>query len=290
VVPAEAKVIVGLREIADRFDHVLLDQWGALHEGRAVFPAAREAVLNLHRLGKRILVLSNSGKRAADNEKRLTDLGLERDAYDGVLSSGEVTWIGLQDRKAVPFCDLGHACFLISRGKDRSVIDGLGIDVVDVAQADFILLSGLDDTGADLENWRPILDTGIARRLPMLCANPDLTMFDAKGGLVPAPGALARLYEQMGGTVAYAGKPHAPIFAGALAKLGNPDPARVIVIGDSIDHDVAGGRAAGMLTLLLAAGVHKDRLLGAADMSAAARALAGGDAGAPHWLMQRLIW
>ena len=102
-------VIAGLREIADRFDHVLLDQWGALHEGKALFPEAKDCVAELHAAGKHILILSNSGKRAEDNRRRLVAMGLPAELYDGVLSSGEVAWQGLRDRKTALFARLGRS-------------------------------------------------------------------------------------------------------------------------------------------------------------------------------------
>ena len=279
--------IAALRTIADRFDHVLLDQWGALHEGKALFPEARDCVLALHAAGKRVLILSNSGKRAADNLQRLDRMGLAPNTYDGVVTSGEVTWLGLRDGSKAPFAGLGRRCLLIARGNDRSVIDGLDLTVAaDVDQADFILLAGLDDAAANLETWRAVLTKAAARKLPMLCANPDLTMFGPDGGLLPAPGALARSYEQLGGSVAYLGKPHRPIFTAALEALGNPAKDRVVVIGDSLDHDILGGRDVGILTLLITSGVHREALAGGADL----RSLAGSEARMPHWVIDRLIW
>jgi HAD superfamily hydrolase (TIGR01459 family) len=286
----DAIEIPGLHAIADRLDHVLVDQWGTLHEGKSVFPAARECVARLRESGKRVLALSNSGKRARANEERLAVLGLPPGAYDGILTSGEVTWIGLRERARAPFTDLGDACFLITRGGDHSIVDGLDLTIVaDVESADFILLGGLDEAVAEPERWRECLTKAAARRMPMLCANPDLAMFGAKG-LIPAPGALARFYEKLGGAVKFVGKPHAPIFSAALERLGNPDPRRVLMVGDSLDHDVAGARAAGMLTLLLSSGVHRDVLADRPDRSLAIRSLAGAEACVPHWTMKHLAW
>ena len=279
--------IQALREIADRFDHVLLDQWGALHEGKALFPEAKDCVLALHAAGKHVLVLSNSGKRAEDNLQRLVKMGLPAESYDGVLSSGEVAWKSLRDRAVPPFNTLGRKCFLIARGWGGSVIDGLDLtQVTDMAQADFILLAGLDDADADLERWRALLTQAAGRKTPMLCANPDLTMFGPDGGLLPAPGAVARLYEELGGRVDYLGKPHRPIFTVALEILGNPDPQRVLMIGDSLDHDILGGRAAGVLTLLITSGVHREALASGVPL----QQLAGSAAKLPHWVIDRLVW
>ncbi|RZN09792.1 TIGR01459 family HAD-type hydrolase [Bradyrhizobium genosp. SA-3] len=277
--------IEGLHRIADRFDHVLLDQWGTLHEGQAVFPLARDCVARLRKVGKRVLVLSNSGKRASSNAARLASLGLPADAYDGILTSGEVTWHGLKARAQQPFIAFGRTCLLIARGGDHAIVDGLDLNLVaDVGKADFILLAGLDDAVAEPEHWRACLTEAAACGLPMLCANPDLAMFGTTG-LIPAPGALARFYETLGGRVTYVGKPHAPIFAAALERLGQPNPARVLMIGDSLDHDVAGARRAGMLTLLLRSGVHRDQTPGEL-----VRQPPGADARMPHWTMDHLAW
>jgi HAD superfamily hydrolase (TIGR01459 family) len=282
--------IFGVRAIAESFDHVLLDQWGTLHEGKRVFPAAHECVTRLREAGKRVLALSNSGKRASDNRQRLAALGLLPESYDGILTSGEITWSGLHARKVEPFTRLGRACFLITRNNDRSIVEGLNIEIVaDVRDASFILLAGLDDEAAEPEHWRECLTRAAAGGLPMLCANPDLVMFGRKG-LRPAPGALAAFYQSLGGATRFVGKPHAPIFAAALERLGNPDPRRVLMVGDSIHHDIAGGRAAGMLTLLLTAGAHKDTLANSTDLPEAIRSLAGSKRRMPDWMMTYLAW
>ncbi|MGH6928661.1 MAG: TIGR01459 family HAD-type hydrolase [Dongiaceae bacterium] len=282
--------IAGLREIADRFDSVLLDQWGALHDGRQVFPAARACVARLQAAGKRVLILSNSGKRADENIRRLAELGWPHSAYDALLTSGEAAWLGLHDRREPPFSMLGRRCVLITRGPDPSIVDGLDLDVVaDVAAADFIFLAGVDDHRAEAETWRPLFAEAVQRRLPMLCANPDLTMFAATG-LLSAPGALGQFYESLGGQVHYIGKPHAPIFAAALRVLGEPAADRALVVGDSLDHDILGGNRAGMLTALIASGVHAATLSAAADPAQAVLRLAGDSARLPHWILSDLRW
>jgi HAD superfamily hydrolase (TIGR01459 family) len=282
--------IAHLREVADRFDHVLLDQWGTLHEGRAVFPEARDCVRALRAAGKRVLIVSNSGRRSDDNAERLAALGLPAEEHDGVLTSGEVVWHGLNERAAPPFSGLGRHALLVGRGNVLSMIEGLDCTAVTkAARADFIWLAGLDEHNADLEAWRIDLENFAARGLPMLCANPDLAMF-TETGLMPAPGALARIYVELGGTVHFVGKPHSAIFAAALRRLGNPRPERVVVIGDSLDHDVEGGRRAGMLTALITSGVHAEALAKARDVGAAIGVLAGNPTHVPHWTIPRLIW
>lgn len=283
------RILSGLREIADQFESVLLDQWGALHEGKTIFPTARDCLRQMRQAGKKVLVLSNSGKRSRENARRLVNLGLPADAYDGVLTSGEVAWRGLRDRDSDPFRSLGECCFLITRGEDRSIVDGLPVKLVDHLAADFILLAGLDDDKSSAAFWRIPFQQAVDRNLPMLCANPDLTMFGADG-IMPAPGALAACYAEMGGEVAYIGKPHPPIFAAARRQLGDPKPERIVVIGDSLDHDILGGRQAGMLTVLIASGVHATVLRGAPDLARAVSDLAVDPASAPDWIIDHLVW
>jgi ribonucleotide monophosphatase NagD (HAD superfamily) len=114
-------------------------------------------------------------------------------------------------------------------------------------------------------------------------------MFGAEG-ILPAPGAFARLFESLGGEVHYIGKPHAPIFAAALAALGQPPTSRVLVIGDSLDHDILGGNRAGMATALIASGVHEAALAAGDDLAAAVRRLAADDAHRPRWVLRTLAW
>lgn len=282
-----------LSQISDRFDHVLLDQWGVLHDGQAVFPDAVQAMAALRRAGKRVLVLSNSGKRAAANARRLESLGLARGAYDGLVTSGEACWELLRRRDRAPFSGLGRRCLLATRGGDRSIVEGLGLcPVEDGRRADFILMAGLDSAAADPASWRSRLAEPARRGVRMICANPDLTMIEPEG-LRPGPGRIARLYEELGGPVTYVGKPHAPIYEVCLAMLGDPDPGRVLAVGDSLDHDIQGGAGMGMPTVLVTSGVHGPDFAGAgapADIVARAERLAGGPRELPDWLIASFRW
>jgi HAD superfamily hydrolase (TIGR01459 family) len=283
----------GLSDIADRFDDVLLDQWGVLHHGDAVPAGVQDAVAALRRAGKRVLVLSNSGKRSVANAIRLAALGLAPEAYDGLLSSGEACWRLLQRRDRPPFDRIGRHCLLVTRGDDRSIVEDLDLSLAkDVRDADFILMAGLDDALADPETWRPRWMGAVSRDLPMICANPDLTMITASG-LAPGPGRIADLYEVLGGEVTYVGKPHAPIYQECLALLGLPDPRRVLAIGDSLDHDIRGGAGMGMATALVTSGILAsafDLAAGEAAMLDAAGRLAREAGVRPDFLLTSLTW
>jgi HAD superfamily hydrolase (TIGR01459 family) len=283
--------VEGLSAISGHFDHVLLDQWGVLHDGRRVYPGVPGALAGLRQAGKRILMLSNSGKRAAKNAERLAALGLPRNSFDFLVTSGEATWRALQRADGAPFGRLGRRCLLITRGGDRSVVEGIDLDLVERPRdADFILLAGLDDSFADPALWPAILDEAAHHGLPMICANPDLTMI-TPAGLAPAPGRMARVYGEKGGEVVHVGKPYAPIYGACLELLGNPDPARVLAVGDSLDHDILGGRRMGLPTVLVIGGVHAAAFAAAsspAETVRVAEMLAGETS--PDWLLPALAW
>jgi HAD superfamily hydrolase (TIGR01459 family) len=245
-------MLSGVRDLAARFDVFVLDQFGVLHDGVQPYAGAGEALLRLKAAGKRILLLSNSGKRSAPNEARLVKLGFQPGGWDHFLSSGETAWRTLQhslrDRA-------GLRCLLISRDGDRSAVEGLPLALTENgAEADIVLLSASEGDRYDLDHYRHLLAPAAARGVECLCTNPDKIMLTAAGRCFGA-GRIADLYAEMGGPVTWIGKPFADIYDAALDMLGNPDPADVVCVGDSIEHDIAGGRSAGLATVLVATGI-----------------------------------
>lgn len=289
---ARPVAIDGLARIAERFDHALLDQFGVLHDGRRLYPRVLDCLARLRAAGKSITILSNSGRPGTVNVARLAAIGLPDTLYDRIITSGDALRAGFAARDSAPFDRLGRRCFLISRGDDRTVVDGLGLDLVDTpAKADFLLLSGLDDAAADLDAWRARL-APLAAGLPMICANPDTTMFGA-AGFLPGPGAVAALYQSLGGDVTHIGKPHRQIYAVALRALGDPPPARVLAVGDSLDHDIRGAREIGAAGLFITGGIHAPdfaQVRGREAVLALTRRLAAGGDRLPDWVMPTLAW
>lgn len=227
-----------LSEIASRFDGMLIDQFGVIHDGQALYPGTLRALSELHALGIPVAVMTNSGKRAEANRQRLVRMGVPRSHFVDAVSSGEVAFSGLTARKA----------FLI--GKDGEDYDFEGVTFVSNPQdAEIILILGSNAPRTSLDDYRRLL-TGLT--LTALCCNPDKLMLTPQG-LLPAPGAIAALYEEMGGQVTWIGKPYPGIYRAAQRLIGNPQ--RILCIGDSAEHDVAGGRAAGFATLLVLQGV-----------------------------------
>jgi HAD superfamily hydrolase (TIGR01459 family) len=231
-------LIEGLSAIARDFDGMLIDQFGVIHDGQQLYPGSAEVLQQLHAARIPVVVMTNSGKRAAANRERLVRMGVAREWFVDAMSSGEVAYQRLGQRKA----------YVIGRAGEDYGLDGVPT-VGDVRDADILLILGSDAPRTSLADYATFFK-GVA--LPAVCCNPDKLML-TPSGLQPAPGAIAALYESLGGTVEWIGKPYREIYDAACRLLG---PARkVLCVGDSAEHDVAGGRNAGLTTLLVLTGV-----------------------------------
>jgi HAD superfamily hydrolase (TIGR01459 family) len=233
--------IKGLAEIATQFDAMLIDQFGVIHDGQRLYAGTSEVLAKLYALKIPVIVMTNSGKRAAANVARLVKLGVPRAQFLDAVSSGEVAFQTLQSTKV----------FIIGKRGEDYGFEGIEV-VTDPALADEMLILGSNAPETSLEDYRAMLRDV---RLPAVCCNPDKLMLTSHG-LQPAPGAIADLYESMGGSVTWIGKPYPSIYLHALKLLRHP--RRVLCIGDSAEHDVAGGRGAGLATLLVQQGVSVD--------------------------------
>jgi HAD superfamily hydrolase (TIGR01459 family) len=244
-----------LQTLAGQFDAFLIDQFGVLLDGTGAYDGAPEALSALARMGKRIVLLSNSGKRAAPNEARLTRLGFDRASYGCVMSSGEAAFAEIKGRIGHDIAP-GAAVWVHARDGDMSAIDGLDLNPVDDAcQADLLIIAGSRGDEFDLARYRDWLAPAARRGVPAFCTNPDIRMLTPLGPRFGA-GAIARMYEDLGGQVDWIGKPFPLIYRLAHDALGAPD--RVLCIGDSPAHDIAGGQAAGFATALVRTGLHAD--------------------------------
>lgn len=252
------KPIQGLGKIAGGYDLFLIDQWGVLHDGETPYEGAIDTLGRLRAMGKPIVILSNSARRVHVGIEKMESMGIARDLYDHLVTSGEQAWQALRYRQDPFHAALGRRCLLFSWGDDRGLTGG-GIDlelVEDVADAEFILMAGTNRE--PLEHYEPALRAALARNIPMVCANPDLVSVTPEGELVICPGQVARRYEEIGGVVRWHGKPHREIYETCFALF--PEAKRILGIGDSLHHDIAGAAAAGIDSLFIAAGIHAPAL------------------------------
>lgn len=282
-----------LAGLAPRYTSFIIDQWGVVHDGGAPYPGAIDGLAQLRAAGKRVILLSNSGTRAAPNRARLAELGFGEELYDAVVTSGEATWRALAERTDPFFAGLGRRCLLWSRYGDLGAIEGLPLERVErVEDAEFLLLAGTEDE-AVLDDFVDPLERAAARGLPMVCGNPDVVVMRPGGEIGMAPGTVARHYEQLGGRVGYVGKPHRPVYELCLALLDHPPADQVLAIGDSLAHDIAGGAAMGLDTALILNGIHADRFVPADQPGANGAAFAElqREYGVlPRWALPRFRW
>ncbi|MDX8521681.1 TIGR01459 family HAD-type hydrolase [Mesorhizobium dulcispinae] len=254
----QARHLDGIGALAERYDVFLLDQFGVLHDGQRPYPGAIEALSELKRAGKTVVLVSNSGKRAEPNERRLLKLGFEVGSWDHFVSSGEVAWRIFQDMAASSALRPGTKCLLISRDGDRSAIEGLPLTLTECGDdAELVLLSASEGDRYSLDHYNALLGPAAARRVPCFCTNPDRIMLTAVGPRFGA-GEIADLYECLGGSVTRIGKPYPAIYEAALALVGSPDRCSVVCVGDSVEHDIAGGAGAGVATALVLSGILAD--------------------------------
>jgi HAD superfamily hydrolase (TIGR01459 family) len=252
------KFCEGISDISDSYSGFIIDQWGVLHDGEKPYDGVLDCLKELKARKKFIIVLSNSGKRADINKERLSDIGIGPSLYDVILTSGEMTWQGIHDQDDEIFEGLGNKCYLISRGGDHSIVDGLDVEIVDdISEASFLLISGADSPDKTIEDYEPILKEAARKRIKTLCANPD-SRGVMGNQLIMGPGTLARRFEDFGGVPHYIGKPHKPIYNRCIKLLQEQEiyPGQTIMIGDAMAHDILGGALVNIDTCLVKSGLH----------------------------------
>lgn len=286
-------VIPGLSAIAGRYDGFLLDLWGVLYDGGTVFPHALAAMRRLREGGARLVVLSNGPRRATAVARRMADAGIPADAYDGIMSSGEEAWRSLAGERPDPwYVGIGRRCFYIGTDGDRDMLAGLDVEAVpEIGDAHFILAIGPYGGHNTLADYEALLAAAAARGVKMVCANPDLVVHRL-GREELCAGALAQRYEALGGDVRWHGKPHRSLYESAVALLGPVARERIVVVGDSFRTDIRGAVGAGLDSLLVAAGIHRDDLCDAGGRPDTARIERyAAEAGAvPTWACGRFEW
>lgn len=288
--PFVAPLLPGLSQIIGDYDVILCDVWGVIHNGVAAFPAACAALEHARGHGVSVFLVSNAPRPNAFVASMLDGMGVSRNAYDGIVTSGDVTRAVLAGRA-------GAKVFHLGPERDLGTYDGLGVTVTGQDEADLIVCTGLfNDEVETPEDYRALLTAMQARGLTLVCANPDLVV-ERGDRLIYCAGALAELYEELGGDAVYCGKPHPPIYVEAMRRVlavrnEVPEAPRVLAIGDALRTDIIGATQAGFHSLFISSGIHAVELSsehGAApDMAAVAQLFAG--PARPRAVMPRLSW
>lgn len=254
---SKTDIIDGLSAVIDRYDGVILDLWGVIHDGEKPYPGVADCLARLRAAGKKTCLLSNAPRRIGGVVAKLDGMGILRDAYDHIMTSGEAAHEAMRAQAAAT---PGRRLYHIGPERDRDVYLGLDIVATDnPADADFTLNTGIDDFDETLDDYKPRLDACLAAKLPMVCANPDLVVMVGAKRVICA-GTLAQYYESKGGSAVWHGKPFPSVYRRCMALLGAESAARIVAIGDSLRTDVAGANAAGMDSILIAGGIHLEEL------------------------------
>jgi HAD superfamily hydrolase (TIGR01459 family) len=251
------QILENAGEMLSRYEVILCDVWGVLHDGRNAYPDAGRALAKFRQTGGTVVLVSNAPVPAIGVERVLAATGVQRDCWDTIVSSGDLA--------------LGHISALGFNKLHRvgpSARDGLlfaalpGPDTP-LEQADAIVCTGLiDDVNETVEDYRALIDAGLRRRLPFVCANPDLVV-DVAGVRHLCAGSIAEVYEREGGSVFWAGKPH-PIAYGTAVKRAaelrghDTDLRRILGIGDAVRTDLAAAAELGVDSIFVTSGIHND--------------------------------
>ncbi len=232
----------------------LADVWGVMHNGVEPFAAACDACTRFRLAGGLVVLLSNAPRPAASVAAQLDRIGVPRFAWDAIVTSGDAA-------RTLVGAFAGRNVFHLGPERDLALYDDLGVTLSPPEAADAVSCTGLfDDDIETPDDYRDMLTALAARQLPMICANPDLTV-ERGSKIVYCAGALAELYRELGGAVEYAGKPYLPIYAMTMATLAKlkgreVEKAKVLAIGDGIRTDIKGAATAGIDSVFVASGIH----------------------------------
>jgi HAD superfamily hydrolase (TIGR01459 family) len=247
-------LLSSVAEVAATSDAWICDIWGVMHNGVAPFLAAAAAARRFRAGGGVVCLLTNAPRPRASVIEQMDGIGVPRDAYDAVVTSGDLTRAIVAERRDRRLFHLGPA-------RDRSVFEGLDVELIGPEAADFVVCTGFDNDEVETPaDYADMLAGFRANEALMVCANPDLVV-ERGHRLVYCAGALAEAYEKIGGRVIWAGKPHAPAYDMAfdsIARIKGRAVAkdRILAIGDAVRTDMAGAARFGVRALFVASALH----------------------------------
>jgi HAD superfamily hydrolase (TIGR01459 family) len=248
-------MIPGLSAIADAYDAVICDVWGVLHNGVQGYPGAVEALTRFRGDGERpVVLLTNAPRPSYAIETMLHRFGVPTDAYDAIVTSGDVMHTLLRRLGGAPAFHIGPA-------RDLPLFEGLAMPLVPEDEGEIVVCTGLfDDETETPDDYRAVLGRLVDRGLPMYCANPDVVV-ERGDRLIYCAGAVAQLFQELGGVVEIVGKPYKPVYDVAVETIDElagreVSHRRVLAIGDAFPTDVKGAWGQGLDVLLVTAGIH----------------------------------
>ena len=236
-----------LDRLDPKYRLILCDVWGVIHDGVHLFPGVAGRLQQWRRDGRFVVLITNAPRTADAVERQLTRLGLPRDAYDSVATSGEA---GIEALNA-----LGRPVGFVGTAADREILEGREICIAETQEFTDLACAGLEEARPDVQDYRADLERWAARDVHMHCLNPDRMV--VRGGIPePCAGAIADVYQGLGGPVTWYGKPHPAIYHHALNVAGDPPREEVLAVGDALRTDILGAARMGFDTVYVAGGIH----------------------------------
>jgi HAD superfamily hydrolase (TIGR01459 family) len=251
------RILTHAGDLLGNYDVIFCDVWGVVHNGFTAYAAACAALERFRSAGGTVILVSNAPVPKARVAAMLDSRAVPRSSWDDIVSSGD---IALRHIEAKHY---GRIYCIGPHDRDSALFDRVKALRSPLDDADAILCSGLnDDRTETAEDYRPVLDVALRRGVPFVCANPDLVV-DVGGVLYPCAGAIADLYEHMGGPVFWAGKPHESAYTTALeaaraVRGSDVERTRILAVGDALRTDIAGAAKAGIDAIFIASGIHRD--------------------------------
>jgi HAD superfamily hydrolase (TIGR01459 family) len=252
-------IIADAGPILARYEALFCDVWGVVHNGRAAYEEAGEALARFRGQGGTVVLVSNAPVPPDGVVHVLEKVGVRRDAWDAIVSSGDIALAHIADKGYRRLHRIGPA------KRDSRLFARLPGSSAPLAEAEAIVCTGLaDEINETVESYRSLVEEGVERKLPFICANPDLVV-DVGEKRYLCAGSIAAEYERRGGEVFWAGKPHPSAYATAFERVRKlrgtaVDRSKVLAIGDALRTDLAAARGAGVDALFIAAGIHNEVL------------------------------
>ncbi|CEG09331.1 putative hydrolase YutF [Afipia felis] len=277
-----------LRDLVHDTDVLISDIWGVVHNGVVAFPEACEALQTFRKQGGIVVMLTNSPRPTPAVQEQLRDLRVPDDCYDDIVTSGDLSRQYIAARPGQPLYQIGP-------DRDGPTFHGLDVNFAPLERADYIVCTGLfDDETETAEDYREVLLKALSRKLPMICANPDIIV-ERGHKMIYCAGAIAELYRELGGDVTFYGKPHLPAYQRAFelaaARRGAAVPReRMLAIGDSVRTDLAGANNSGIACVFVTRGIHSADFASLEELDAATSKQLFGDTQLPSVLMRELRW
>ena len=281
----------GLGEVSDPYAAILCDVWGVVHNGREVFEEAVYALSRFRETGRPVVLLTNAPVPSEQVLSYMAQMGVDDNAFDACVSSGDVARDYLAQQAPTKAWLIGMD---ESFSRDKALYEGLDITFGDVEEADLILCMGLDNKiGGEPSDYRDILRPAVDKKLEMLCANPDIQV-RVGDQLIWCGGAIAAVYEELGGKVTYPGKPHTAIYDHARKRLADMgvvcDAEEILCIGDNPDTDMVGALSHDMAALYIGSGIHQNSNCSEEEFRVSAIASLDEVGIAPDFALSALRW